>query len=363
MCNSCRPRAGAVHRLTGCNGNGIPLGASSQQWQSFELPRNQNRALTAIQTQTCHHHTQKQSQSLSHMFSPSYNNVNYDENTSCQPYNSICSCSDQHQYDCNSEQTFEILLHDLLDYAIRNFDTSQDCNTCRISTLQPLQQPCNICATDQQQLVSLLLNLIERSNTTTTQTHAHCHRNSNRTQPQYCSNSYSTPTTLMSANQYQRTRCTCRTQCGTCTTVHEQTKTLFDVLFRMTRRRSSNRCQHSNIQIFNRNRPCTHIRTSHVTNDTDLCRLIRQILQEIESEGDTFCTCQMTGCQEYVGGNVRRLKKVVREIERSCGDCDGGDVGCRCGVESYEMSRTTTTYDEPERRRPRVGNFHVGWVL
>lgn len=376
MCNDCRPRANPVnrpiHHSSIHNSNRNPFTTSSQQWQALEFPTHQNHALTATQTQTCHHHTQTQSQTLT---AQPCDTLTWNANTSCQPYSSALAYPN-HQECRNNQPTFEILLHDLLDHAIRNLDTTQDCNTCRTlvchlsSRFQSSPQQCNICATDQQQVVSLLLSLIERINTTTTQSHSHNHR----TQTQCCSHGYSSTTNIMNSHRHQRTRCTCRTRCETCTTTHEQTKTLFDVLFRITRRRTSNlstnrspnRSQDRTVQVSNRYRRCSHNLSINTTNDTALCRLIRRVLDEIESgEGSGICCCQMIECQEYVSGNVRRLRKIVREIERVCDEGDGENFscGCGCGVESYEMSRTTTTYDEPERGRPRVGNFHVGWML
>lgn len=69
----------------------------------------------------------------------------------------------------------------------------------------------------------------------------------------------------------------------------------------------------------------------------------------------------------------------MREIEGEIGGFDD-DGGCVCGCgngngrghgvgvgvggseDCVQISRVTT-YSEPERRRPRVGNLSLGWVL
>lgn len=362
-----------------------------QQRQSVEAPCNNNHATTSTQTQTqsCSHHTQTQSQSLIRTILPACRTLSHDPNTFYRPSPTLSPFSyQQNNHNNTHRRNLETLLRDVLNYTICNTDTITDCAACHALCHNPSQiqrepQQCNSCNADNQQLVTVLLNLIERMNSNTWN-HNHNVRSQQACRLHDLNVNVNINNNNNNMTRYQRGRCDCQVQmqthCTTCITTHEQTKTLIDVLYRITRRRGRGRsytrtsircqrCTHSHSHSRSCSPPHTH------RPDNDMLRVIRNLLDEIEGGSSIKCCREnsMVECREYLDGNVRRLRKLMREIEGEIGGFDD-DGGCGCGngngggrgvggSEDFVQVSRVTMYNEPERRRPRVGNLSLGWVL
>lgn len=134
--------------------------------------------------------------------------------------------------------------------------------------------------------------------------------------------------------------------------VQTETQTLFEVLFRITKRRT----YRSSGPGASRGE-CA----GGKGRDIGLSRVVKQLLDELESGGG--CTCH--SCHTYLEDNSRQVRKALREIE---GDYGGRQEGCGCGFSSGTccsgcVSTVTKVTCERPIRRSRNGNVHVGWSL
>lgn len=132
-----------------------------------------------------------------------------------------------------------------------------------------------------------------------------------------------------------------------------ETQTLFEVLFRITRLKTSGGRARTRCGCGG-GRP----------RDAGLSRLVRQLLDELERDGGGGCGCR--SCHEYFEVNSVRVRKALGEIE---GECGGRQDGCGCqvvglggGCSGYDGVVTKVVCGR-QPRRSRSGNVHVGWSL
>lgn len=133
-----------------------------------------------------------------------------------------------------------------------------------------------------------------------------------------------------------------------------ETQTLFEVLFRITRVKTSGGRARARCGCGG-GRP----------RDAGLSRLVRQLLDELERDGGGGCGCR--SCHEYFEVNSVRVRKALGEIEGECGG--GRQDGCGCqlvglgGGCSGCDGVVTKVVCGRQPRRSRSGNVHVGWSL
>lgn len=309
-------------------------------------PQSNSNSTTTTQTDICHHH---------HTQSREITRTNSAPALMCPDCNDdFCSMSTtRHHQVFRGTTRIGVLLRELLDRCIEDENTlcSEGCIGSRSTSGWQRSERCSICESDRQVVVSELMELLERFS------------NSGRTG---CGKSG-----IVRWSERERNR-EWRGGCSGCSGGHEvryEAQTLFEILLRITRRKSRSshnarcggtshrrRCYSDDRQIFGERREDF---------DSSLRRLVGQLLDELE--GNAGCECQ--SCCEYLETNFRRMRRELRRSVECSGKeyvCSGslgacvdasGCSGC-CGSIVSKM----VVYG-PSPRRSRTGNVHIGWSI
>lgn len=277
----------------------VTLHQSSGHNCCFPADHGRRTMSTSTQTQSFRHdHDISRSHELVlSTFPPSYfngcNTYNNDSN------NHYFSQRPRSQND-NNISRIESLLTELLGHCIDN-NNNFDCCICESSRERSCKRRCTICEQERQILVCELTDLLEEIR---------------------CSNSSRCGIRPLLSGSSARQRHCCNIS------VHEvrpETQTLFEILFRITKRRSA---FHSPSYISNRF-PSTQSKSRHVTttnNESTLKHLIKRILDELESTTSVRFDC--AACHERIDTSIQRVRRQLRETEcmndqARCNGCAG----------------------------------------